>query len=207
MSAEMGTALNPQLRPVQLIAWHSPEMGTAVRGSELPPKALVPKAPTNRDVPCTGGAVRAVPSRATGPRRGCHGVDGARTTRGEGPGWPPRQSGECSPSRVPLGGCSSLSHCSFPQGRPGDAGQKGQKVSGAGDGVPMGLAVAEVAVTPPAVGLGEHCAPCPVPALSSLSGRGTQAALGTQAPQAWPVSRGCRVSPASGVQQAPKARR
>lgn len=149
----------PQLRPVQLIAWDSPEMGESSGGCRGAP----PSPRNHQDVPSAGRAVRAVPSRATGPRRGSDSAGCAGTTGGEGPGRPPGQSGECSPALTGahFGGFSDLTHSS---GSPGQTrrrwpeGTEGERGCGGGYG---GAGGRRRGCDPPPQAVGVPCGPLP----------------------------------------------
>lgn len=107
---------------------------------------------------------------STGTGRGSNNGGCARGTGTTGQGWSPRQSSECPPCLwdTSLGPRDALASSvpPFPQGKPGDAGQKGQKVRGYGVGMQIELR------TPLSVGLGSALCPVPAIALSLPGGRG-----------------------------------
>lgn len=119
---------------------------------------------SDRDVPSTGRAVRAVPFCTTGARRGSDGAGRARTTGGEGSGRPPGQSGESPPLLTGhFEGCSGLTHSSVPPGQTRRRWPEGTEGERGWRGVSSG---AEGAATPQGCGAGGVlCVPLPCASL------------------------------------------
>lgn len=125
----------PQLRPVQLIAWDSPEMGESSGGCRTPPP--VPK--TTRMSPPQGeqcGQCPPVPQALEGAAT-VLAVPGPPGERGQG-GPPGRAVSAPLRSRVPIfWGCSDLTHSSGPPGqtrRRWPEGTEGERGCGGGCG-------------------------------------------------------------------------